>query len=279
MEINRIGDPGAIEKKSMEIIGEELLRMGVELSPQYDFIVKRVIHTTADFDFANNLVFSPGAVETALSVLRGDGAGSMASGTDAISESATSRAKEYTPVIVTDTNMTLSGVSKPGLKKLGASAVCYMADEDVAAEAAELGITRAVVSVRKAVRKLGESEDMSVRKLGESESASVRKPGETISGVSVLKDREPLGKCCIYAVGNAPTALFELISQMELGFRPALIIAVPVGFVNVIEAKEAVVAACEKYGVPYIAAMGRKGGSTVSAAILNALIYRACGDR
>ena len=216
-----IFDPKGIEKESMEIIGDELARRGIKLFDEYDFIVRRVIHTTADFDFAENMRFSDGAVEAGLKALK-SGSGET--------------------VIVTDTNMTLSGISKPGLSKLGITAECYMADEDVAKKAAELKTTRAVASVKKAVIKLA-------------------------------------GRQVIYAVGNAPTALFELIDRMDDGFRPALIIAVPVGFVNVVEAKEAVVFACEKYGVPYIAAMGNKGGSTVSAAICNALIYRATGDR
>ena len=216
-----IFDPKGIEKKSMEIIGDELARRGIKLFDEYDFIVRRVIHTTADFDFAENMRFSDGAVAAGLKALK-SGSGET--------------------VIVTDTNMTLSGISKPGLSKLGIAAECYMADEDVAKKAAELKTTRAVASVKKAVIKLA-------------------------------------GRQVIYAVGNAPTALFELIDRMDDGFRPALIIAVPVGFVNVVEAKEAVVFACEKYGVPYIAAMGNKGGSTVSAAICNALIYRATGDR
>ncbi len=216
-----IFDPKGIEKESMEIIGDELARRGIKLFDEYDFIVRRVIHTTADFDFAENMRFSDGAVAAGLKALK-SGSGET--------------------VIVTDTNMTLSGISKPGLSKLGITAECYMADEDVAKKAAELKTTRAVASVKKAVIKLA-------------------------------------GRQVIYAVGNAPTALFELIDRMDDGFRPALIIAVPVGFVNVVEAKEAVVFACEKYGVPYIAAMGNKGGSTVSAAICNALIYRATGDR
>ena len=216
-----IFDPKGIEKESMEIIGDELARRGIRLFDEYDFIVRRVIHTTADFDFAENMRFSDGAVAAGLKALK-SGSGET--------------------VIVTDTNMTLSGISKPGLSKLGITAECYMADEDVAKKAAELKTTRAVASVKKAVIKLA-------------------------------------GRQVIYAVGNAPTALFELIDRMDDGFRPALIIAVPVGFVNVVEAKEAVVFACEKYGVPYIAAMGNKGGSTVSAAICNALIYHATGDR
>ena len=213
--------PEDIEKTSFSIIEQELREKGREIPEDKKHVILRVIHTTADFDFVGNMRFSDGAVAAGLKALK-SGSGET--------------------VIVTDTNMTLSGISKPGLSKLGITAECYMADEDVAKKAAELKTTRAVASVKKAVIKLA-------------------------------------GRQVIYAIGNAPTALFELIDRMDDGFRPALIIAVPVGFVNVVEAKEAVVFACEKYGVPYIAAMGNKGGSTVSAAICNALIYRATGDR
>mgnify|MGYP003100624926 CR=1 FL=1 len=144
--------------------------------------------------------------------------------------------KRVIHTIVTDTNMALSGVSKPGLKKLGGQAVCFMADPEVAAEAKRRGTTRAVVSA---------------------ETASRAYPG------------------CIYAVGNAPTALFEIVRRMDEGFRPSLVIGVPVGFVNVVEAKETLRNACLERGIPAIIAMGRKGGSSVAAAILNALIYQA----
>ncbi len=195
----------------MEIISEELKKRDLFIPKEYDFIIKRVIHTTADFDFSSNMVFSEDAVQSAL---------------DALEKGVT---------IVTDTNMTLTGINKTGLSRTHSDAVCYMADEDVAAEAKRLEITRAVVSVRKAV---------------------THNPG------------------CIYGVGNAPTALFELIDQMEAGFRPVLIIAVPVGFVNVTEAKDEVINACKKHKIPYIASLGNKGGSTVLAAIINALIYK-----
>ena len=79
----------------------------------------------------------------------------------------------------------------------------------------------------------------------------------------------------ILAVGNAPTALLTIAEEIEAGLRPALVIGVPVGFVNVVESKEILFAACEAHGVPAIAAMGRKGGSNVAAAICNALVYSA----
>ena len=174
--------------------------------------VKRVIHTTADFDYARNLHFTPRAVEQAVKALH---AGA---------------------VIVTDTNMALAGITKPGLAKLGGTACCYMADPEVAAAAKEAGTTRAVAAMKKAAQE---------------------HPG------------------AILAVGNAPTALLTIAEQIESGLRPALVIGVPVGFVNVVESKERLFAVCEKYGVPAIVAMGRKGGSNVAAAICNALIYSA----
>ncbi len=191
--------------------------MGVRLSPDFDFIIKRVIHTTADFDFADNLEFS-----AKVSGLRLAGA-----------------------TIITDTNMTLTGISKPGLSKLGAKGLCFMADEDVANEAARYGITRAAVSVKKAATMFSHESGSDER--------------------------------IVYAVGNAPTALLELCDQIDAGFHPGLIIAVPVGFVNVVEAKEMVVDVCKNHDIPYIVSHGRKGGSTVSAAILNAMIYHEIG--
>ena len=137
-------------------------------------------------------------------------------------------------------NLMTVPVSKPALAKLGGAAFCYMADPAVAAAAKEAGTTRAVAAMKYAAR---------------------QHPG------------------AVFAVGNAPTALFALCDAMEAGdFRPALIIGVPVGFVNVVESKERLMSLCEKLGVPAIAAMGRKGGSSVAAAICNALLYTAAGQ-
>lgn len=186
--------------------------MGLTPPPEHEAVVKRVIHTTADFDYARNLRFTPRAVEQAVKALH---AGA---------------------VIVTDTNMALAGITKPGLEKLGGTACCYMADPEVAAAAKEAGTTRAVAAMKKAAQE---------------------HPG------------------AILAVGNAPTALLTIAEQIESGLRPALVIGVPVGFVNVVESKERLFAVCEKHGVPAIVAMGLKGGSNVAAAICNALIYSA----
>ena len=215
--------PADIERTSISIITRELDELGLTPPPETAAVVKRVIHTTADFDYAKNLRFTPGAVEAAVKALH---AGAF---------------------IVTDTNMALAGITKPGLKKLNGEAICYMADPAVAEAIAgktiakeiyvkQAGTTRAVAAMHRAARE---------------------HPG------------------AILAIGNAPTALLTIAEEMEAGLRPALVIGVPVGFVNVVESKEVLFAACERYGVPAIAAMGRKGGSNVAAAICNALIYSA----
>ena len=138
--------------------------------------------------------------------------------------------------IVTDTNMACTGISQAALDKLGCRKVCFMADADVAAEAKAKGTTRAAACMDKACRLEG-----------------------------------PV----IIAVGNAPTALIRLHELMEQGkIRPELVIAVPVGFVNVVYAKELIMAG----RAPYIAAKGRKGGSNIAAAICNALLYKLTRD-
>ena len=204
--------PADIERTSISIITRELDELGLTPPPETAAVVKRVIHTTADFDYAKNLRFTPGAVQAAV------------------------RALQTGAVIVTDTNMALAGISKPGLAKLGCEAVCYMADPAVAEAAKQAGTTRAVAAMHRAARE---------------------HPG------------------AILAVGNAPTALLTIAEEIEAGLRPALVIGVPVGFVNVVESKETLFAICEQHGVPAIAAMGRKGGSNVAAAICNALVYSA----
>lgn len=134
--------------------------------------------------------------------------------------------------IVTDTQMAKAGINKTILKSLGGEVHCFMSDEDVAAEAKARGVTRAMISMERA--------------------AGLQKP-------------------CIFAIGNAPTALFVLKDLIDRNaLHPALVIAVPVGFVNVVESKELIMQA----DVPYIAARGRKGGSNVAAAIVNAMLYQ-----
>lgn len=201
--------PGEIEKRSFEIITEEL--GNVTLEPSQEPVIKRVIHTTADFDYLENLRFSPMAVEKMQEAIR-QGA-----------------------CIVTDTQMARSGINKKKLAEFGGEVYCFMSDEDVAQAAREHGTTRAVASMDKAAA---------------------------------------LGRDVIFAIGNAPTALIRLDELMREGkLCPKGIIGVPVGFVNVVQAKELILDA----EVPHIVARGRKGGSNVAAAICNALLYTMGG--
>ena len=217
--------PADIERTSISIITRELDELGLTPPPETAAVVKRVIHTTADFDYAKNLRFTPGAVEAAVKALH---AGAF---------------------IVTDTNMALAGITKPGLKKLNGEAICYMADPAVAEAIAGKTIAK---EIYEAAKQAG-----TTRAVAAMHRAAREHPG------------------AILAIGNAPTALLTIAEEMEAGLRPALVIGVPVGFVNVVESKEVLFAACERYGGPAIAAMGRKGGSNVAAAICNALIYSA----
>ena len=200
--------PMDIERRSMEIIESELQ---VALPEDIKPIVKRVIHATADFSFAETLHFTPGAVSLMRQML--------ASGA----------------TVITDTNMALAGISKPALAKLGVSARCFMAEEDVAREARDRGQTRAFVSMEKAL---------------------------ALPGKKLL------------VCGNAPTFLFPLL-DMERQPEDVAVIGVPVGFVNVVEAKDRL----WHSGIPCIAALGRRGGSNVAAAIVNALLYGIPGVR
>lgn len=199
--------PGEIEKRSFEIITKEL--GSKRLDPENELVIKRVIHTTADFDYADHLIFSSHAVKKGLEALK--------TGTG----------------IITDTNMGKAGINKKALSRLGSRVNCFMADEDVAENARLHQTTRAWASMEKAA---GLSED------------------------------------CIFAVGNAPTALVRLYELIKEGrLHPKLIVGVPVGFVNVVQSKELILSLAD---VPYIVAKGRKGGSNVAAAIINALLYQ-----
>ena len=201
--------PEDIEKRSFSIITDELGQMGIELADDTAPVIKRCIHTTADFDYADTLRFSDNAVGIVSELVR-KGA-----------------------CIVTDTNMALTGINKRILERFGCRALCFMADEAVAKEAKERNITRASVSMEKAMQ---------------------------------------LGEPVIFVVGNAPTALITIHEHMRKGYRPAFVIGVPVGFVNVVAAKELIL----NSDVPYIVNEGRKGGSTVAAAIMNSILYELC---
>lgn len=200
--------PEEIERKSFEIIRSELKH---ECCEETAPVLLRVIHASADFDYEENLVFSPGVMAEALETIR--------RGT----------------TFVTDTNMALSGINKAALQKMNCQAVCFMADKNIAAAAKEQKTTRAEAAVKYAAGLYPEG---------------------------------------IYVVGNAPTALLTLHDLISEGkISPKLVIGVPVGFVNVVESKEKMLSA----KVPYIIARGRKGGSSIAAAICNALLYTASG--
>ena len=198
--------PMEIEKRSFEIIQEELGDR--KLDPEYDLLIRRVIHTTADFEYVDTLAFSDHAMLKLMDAIR--------SGCD----------------IVTDTTMAMSGINKKTLAKFGGTAHCFIADADVAEEAKARGVTRSLVSMEKAAR---------------------------------------MGKPLIFVVGNAPTALFSICELIREGkLNPEMVIGVPVGFVNVVEAKEELINTAKHY----IVNRGRKGGSNVAAAIVNAALYQ-----
>jgi len=200
--------PNEIEHTSFDILTSELLAKGIELTGDEASIIKRCIHTSADFEYVNTLCFSPGAIDKVKELIR--------SGAD----------------IVTDTNMAMSGISKQTLTKYGGQVHCFMADPDIAKAARERGSTRASVSMEHAAG---------------------------------------LNKKIVFVVGNAPTALVTLCEMLDQNrYRPDFIIGVPVGFVNVEQAKEMVM----ERNVPYIVNRGRKGGSNVAAAIVNAILYQ-----
>lgn len=201
-----IVDPAAIEAQSFAIIDAEV---GAHAFDAREWpVVRRIIHTTGDFDFARNTVFSPGVIDAALVALR--------SGAE----------------VCCDTNMVLAGVNKVRLERLDGNIVCHVADPGVAVAARSEGVTRSIIATRQ--------------------------------GVADGAD--------IWLIGNAPTALFELLRLVREGApRPALVVGVPVGFVGAVEAKEALLAS----DLPHIVCRGRKGGSAIAAAVLNALLILA----
>ncbi|PLX92875.1 MAG: precorrin-8X methylmutase [Desulfuromonas sp.] len=198
--------PEEIEAESFRIIDSE-----VEPHPfdeQQWPVMRRIIHTTADFELAESTRFAPEVIGKALSALR--------SGAN----------------VLCDTNMVLAGVNKTRLAKLGGGVCCHVADPQVAAEAMAAGLTRSTFALRKGVAE----------------------------------------GCTIFLIGNAPTALFELLRLIEAGeVQPDLIVGVPVGFVGAEESKDALL----KTDLPWITIKGRKGGSAIAAAVLNALMIMA----
>jgi precorrin-8X/cobalt-precorrin-8 methylmutase len=205
MTMTRILNPEAIEAESFRIIADELGEHS--FSPDEFAVVQRAIHSTADFDFARTLRFAPGAIRSGIEAIRGGRS------------------------IVADVQMIQAGINKPGLKKFGGEVHCFISDDDVVAAAKEAGLTRAIMSMRKAAKQL---------------------PG------------------AIYSIGNAPTALLELVKLADTA-RPALVVGVPVGFVSAAESKEEL----SRTQLPFITALGRKGGTPVAVSIVNALIRLA----
>ncbi|MDA5109640.1 precorrin-8X methylmutase [Brevibacillus thermoruber] len=199
--------PQEIEDKSFQIITEEL---GEHPFSEEQFpVVQRVIHASADFELGRSLVFHPDAVRAGIEAIRSG------------------------KIVVADVQMVQVGISKNRIEKFGGEVKVYISDKDVMEEAKRLNTTRAIISMRKAVK-------------------------EAEGG--------------IFAIGNAPTALLELIRLVKEGeAKPGLIIGMPVGFVSAAESKEELA----KLDVPFITNIGRKGGSPVTVAAVNALSLMA----
>lgn len=204
----------SIAAQSFAIIRAQLRAEGLSPDPAIAPVIERMIHTTADFEFARITRMSSGAVDAGVAALR---AGSP---------------------IVTDVQMVRVGISAPRMADQGGAVHCFVADEEVKERAAQAGITRSAMGMRLAAER-------------------------------GLLDQG------IVAIGNAPTALHEVIRLIGDGLRPALVIGVPVGFVGTAESKAALV---EVTAVPWIVTFGRKGGSPVAAAVVNALLRMAIGD-
>ncbi|EGT3571898.1 cobalt-precorrin-8 methylmutase [Citrobacter amalonaticus] len=207
-----IQQPQTIEAKSFDIIGEIISETRPKYrfaSPLHEAIIKRVIHTTADFDWLDILWFSDDALEQLCAAL------------------------SRPSVIYTDTTMALSGINKTLLAKSGAQCRCYISDPRVVAQAKAQEITRSMAAV----------------------------------DIAVTEESEK-----VFVFGNAPTALFRLL---EHDVAVSGVVGVPVGFVGAAESKEALA----RSSLPAIAALGRKGGSNVAAAIINAMLYHMQGAR
>jgi len=206
MNAEVILNPETIEANSFSIIDAEV--GAHDFDPRQWPVVRRIIHTTADFDFVRNTCFAPEVIAQAVAALR-----------------------RGEPILC-DTNMVAAGVNKPRLQRFGCELRCHVADAEVAAAAKAEGITRSILATRKGVAE----------------------------------------GCGIFLIGNAPTALYELMRLTETGAaKPSLVVGVPVGFVGAEESKEALFAS----KLPFITCRGRKGGSAIAATILNALMILA----
>jgi precorrin-8X/cobalt-precorrin-8 methylmutase len=204
-------NPALIAADSFSLIRQELAAAGYHFEPPLAAIIERIIHSTADFDFAEITRLSPGAIEAGRAAIRAGRA------------------------IVTDVNMVRAGISAPRLAAFGASLHCFVAEAETRQQATAQDTTRSAMGLRLAAEQ-----------------------GLLSDGIAVI--------------GNAPTALYEVIRLVETGLRPALIIGVPVGFVSTVESKAALTRLTT---VPWIVTSGRKGGSAVAVAIVNALLRLA----
>lgn len=199
--------PQEIEDMSFQIITDELGEHPFT-EEQYP-VVQRVIHASADFDLGRSLVFHPDAVKSGIEAIRSG------------------------KIVVADVQMVQVGISKNRIEKFGGEVKVYISDRDVMEEAKRLNTTRAIISMRKAIK-------------------------EADGG--------------IFCIGNAPTALLELIRMVKEGeATPGLVIGMPVGFVSAAESKEELA----KLDIPFITNIGRKGGSPVTVAALNAISIMA----
>ena len=202
---NNIISPRDIEQRSFEIIDSEVPEPRPFDREQW-IVVRRMIHTTADFELLKLTEFHPDAIGRGIEAIRRG------------------------CLVITDTHMAMVGIGPSRLAKWGCRVECHIRDEQVARLSQSKGITRACAAV------------------------------------DLVCDRIMGG---IYVVGNAPTALLRLLELIEAGHcLPALVVGMPVGFVNAAESKE-MLAAQEK--VPYITVRGRKGGSAIAASVINAL--------
>lgn len=204
-------DPAAITANSFAIIRRELVEAGYTFDDPLAAVIERIIHSTADVEFAGLTRISPGALEAGIDALRSGCA------------------------VVTDVNMVRTGISNRRLTELGGSLHCLVAETETRQQATAMHTTRSAMGLKLAADQ-----------------------GLLDGGIVVI--------------GNAPTALYEVIHLIEAGLRPALVIGVPVGFVSTVESKQALMTVT---AVPWITTAGRKGGSPVAVAIVNALLRLA----
>lgn len=206
--------PADIAMESFAIIRAELAAQGIRLTPPLDVVVERMIHSTADFEFATLTRASANAVEAGVAALQ-----------------------RGCPIL-TDVQMVRIGVSARRVAALGGSLHCFVDDPESRTRSAIEGLTRSALGIR-------------------------------------IAHEHGLLAGAIVAVGNAPTALYEVLRLLDTGARPALVIGVPVGFVNTVESKQALM---HRADVPWLSVAGRKGGSPIAVAVINALLRLASGD-